>query len=841
MLIRAAGLPLAALDDLAISWQTADEDILVGQKRLTDATLALQKTFDKAVEVLPDSSGRTAVYNARKVFFQRQKLPGAALTGGLKAFDRLPEMAALRAAIQHFQAADQGLQEARERYRVHYEQALNRGCQALQQIAKYEPFQRALLFASHALLEQLPRFCTTPVEKFAKKERQTALAILQYATRMAVKTSPLSRFTTLTVQNSGLEAPSGTGDFPLPGKAVVAPNVAILEGIYDLLLREPAFYRSLSLRLNPGIVSIPEKVYQWLFFNGEQESVQKADASPPLNFLAEFLLENDRQASFETLLSYLQTGVEAELPALENFILELADLGFLEWVLPENGLSPGWCSGLYQYLGFLPAEPLIIQTAALLQWLRTAARTLPFQPVETALTTLKETREQLRQYFEQFGAGMPPIPVEQIFYEDVEQPVTTPIPARELNKLLEQLASAWVQRPENLLPENRAAPANFLKEICPEGQAIDFQTFAQKYFSPRRHGGAETFSATAGETNTASPRASVVKKNKSPGTVRLGALLQFYRENGQWHAAVNALYPGGGKMFARWLHLFPSSIKGTLEAWVTLPDVITSHLGQPNELHPEAAGSNSKLKTQNSKLKTQNSKLLTPFPWQGWFNANFQTPLAVSVLAVPGGRIEVKPGGKIFLLGNLDLENGTAGPVLRDRVSGDVLELNDLGLEAPETRPPAMRLLWQTGVPFVSLEALLPDDPWQPLYEENIRYRARYTYRDLVLSRAAWALAPTVWQAWAAADAAVFFTNSREALSAMSVPRRFFARFAREKPQYFDQDSPVLMMLFQKMLRQGAGTLFITEMLPTPQQAVVEEEGMRAAEFVVEICINTSS
>lgn len=839
MLIRAAGLPLVALKHLSAPWQAADNYVHLGQKTLKYSGLLLQTQFDKALEMLPESPERTAVYNARKLFFQRHKLPAGDLAARLTAFQQAPEINALLSSVQDYRNAEQSLEEGREEYRFHYELVLRRGYQALQQIAQNETFQRALLFASHSLLEQLPRFCATPAENFSKKERHTALAVLQYATRMATKTSPLSRFTTLAVQDMDAKAQTDAADHPQTGKSVVTPNVAILEAIYDLLLREPAFYRSLSLRLNPCIVSLPDKTFQWLFFNGEQESFQKMETSAPLNFITAYLLENERQASFEALLKYLQTGVEAEPQALENFVLELTDLGFLEWVLPENGLSPGWCGGLYQYLGFLPAEPLIVQTAALLQWLRTAARTLPFQPVEAALATLKETREQLRQYFERFGGGTPPIPAEQIFFEDTQQPVKTPLPPRVVNNLMEQLASAWQKRPAKPLPEYRAALASFFGEIGLKRKALDFQTFAQNYFLPRRHGGTEASESLANETSTGtkqspSPRASVAKQKKSGGPLRLGALLQFYRKDGQWHAVVNALYPGSGKMFARWLHLFPSDIKEALETWVSAPDVIRSRHSQPDDLHPEAAETTSKLIHEAS---GQNSKLLTPFPWQGWFNANFQPPLSAHALAVPGGRVQMKPAGKTFLLGHLSIKNSKSGPVLFDRVSGNVLELNDLGLEAPETRPPAMQLLWQAGVPFVSLDALIPENLWWSFYDENVRHRTRYTYRDLVLARAAWAVAPALWQTWNAADPVDFFAQIREALSELIVPRWFFARFAPEKPQYFDQDSPVLMMLFQKMLRQGAGTLFITEMLPTPEQAFVENEGMRAAEFVVEICI----
>ena len=839
MLIRSAGLPLAALESVAVHWQTAEEGIWVGQKRWSDAALALQLAFDAALHVLPDSPLRTAVYNARKDFFQRQKLPGATFGTTLSTSGQGPETIALLSGIREVETAGQVLKEARNRYGQLHTQTLNEGYQTLQQLAGNESFQRALLFSSHTLLEQLPRFCQTPVEKFAKKERQTALAVLQYATRMASKTSPLSRFTTVSLHTSS-ETPQTlklqTSNFQtsnLFAKAVVTPNVALLEAIYEVLLHEPAFYRSLSLRLNPGIVVMPEDEYKWVFYNGEQESFQQMAATPLLHLLTGFLLNDSRQSTFKNLLNYLESEVEADPEALESFLLELADLGFLEWVLPENGLSTGWCSGLYQYLGFLPAEPVIVQTAALLQWLRTTARTFPFHPVTDALAAQRETQAQLRHYFDTFGRDMPPIPAEQIFYEDVAHQVSAPLPPEVLNELLDQLAERWAGRSEKSLPEHRIALISFLAQICPEGQAIDFQDFARQFLTARK----TTSSRQGGSGDDDFPMPNADHPNpthqttlsRQTGDERIGALLQIYREGGQWHAVVNALYPGGGKMFARWMYLFPTEFRENLEDWA---------MDDHPVIAPVLQTSYFKLQTSNFKLQTSNFKLQTQFPWQGWFNANFQPPLTSNALAVPGGRTQAKPGGATYLFGNLNIENSFSGPLLRDRLSGQVLELGDLGLEAPESRPPVIRLLWQAGVPFVSLQALLPENLWQPLYgDNNIRYRARHTHRQLVLARAAWALEPAVWQEWNDNDPVDFFIKSRQALSAMGVPRHFFAKFSTEKPQYFDQNSPVLLLLFQKLLQQGSGVLYLTEMLPLPEQAFVEGDGIRAAEFVVEIKI----
>ena len=214
MLIRTAGLPLAHLKGLSVSWQTAEEAILVGQKCRSDEAIVLQKSWDAALRALDDPALRTAIYNARKAFFQHQKLPAAATLRQISNHADLPEISTLLRSIEAYSDAENQLHAAHAAYRQQYEQALRAGYQCLQHIAGMENFQRALLFASHSLIDQLPRFCKTPVDEFVKKERQTALAVLKYATRMATKTSPLSRFTTVSLHKMAPEPIENPGTEP---------------------------------------------------------------------------------------------------------------------------------------------------------------------------------------------------------------------------------------------------------------------------------------------------------------------------------------------------------------------------------------------------------------------------------------------------------------------------------------------------------------------------------------------------------------------------------------------------------------------------------------------------
>jgi len=796
MLVRSAGLPFARLEALSADFKTGMEAIRVGHATLSECTADLQAHFDASLSVLPDAPLRTAVYNARKTFFQHQRPPAPALEAQLA---ECAETSDLLQALRRFRAAEQALRVAEAALAALYTETLHAGYRQLQDIARGTEFQRALLFSSHALLGQLPRFAETPVEQFAKKERQTALAVLQYATRMATKTIPLSRFVTVAI---GSAAPTGSSDsleMPDFGKVVVAPNVAVLEALYAVLLNDPTFFRALPVVLNPCIADVPPDAYSWLFFNGEQESFQQVEASPALDYIVGLLLEQRRQLPFDWLTKTVADATGIEQGQAEAYLLELTDIGFLEWALPETGLSADWCSGLYRFLGFLSAEPLIVDTAALLQWLRSAARALPYQPIAAAMATQHAAAEQVQQYFERWGAPVPPVPPEQLFYEDVASDTAEAGGlAAAIPLLLDQLADAWRSRPERPLPGRRAAFAAFLMEKIQPGETGGFLELAQAFLLQK---------------SKPSKQAHPCRESQAPQQV--GALLQFFWENDRPHAVVNALYPGGGKMFARWLHLFPQHARQTLRDW----------LASLNAWEPSSARPASKHAPQNARAA---------FPWQGYFNANFQPPLADAALAVPGGRVRAVADGRPFLLGNLEvaLENGC--PVLRDRATGQALDLTDLGLEAVETRPPVMQLLWQIGVPYVSRDAMLPESGAWQYSQPDISYRPRCQFDALVLARAAWVVGARIWQTWqlpgGQQPSARSYWQIRETLSALGVPRHFFAHTAGERAQAFDQDSPLSMVLFQKMLRQGTtGSLHLSEMLPVPTAS--------AEEWVVEIAV----
>lgn len=329
-------------------------------------TKQLREIFLHTLYALPESPLRTAVYNARRKWHKRVLGENWMPVAISPDWWQSPACAALCAALQDWNDWVETASQAQAQNQAGYLAQLWAEYGQLQRLAQHPVLLQALLFSSHDLLAALPAFNRKDPAQFAKKDRQLARSLWQYATRAAFKTSPLSHFTGICLKRlgdlptggnpDGVHIPSGAPAFHTH-KSVVTPNVALLPALYNLLLAAPAFYRSLSVSLNPCIVDKTNPAYEWLFYNGELESFQRAGANPAIDFVVETLLERQRRIPFPELCHQLREISEDTPEKTERYLLDLVDIGLLEWQLPEKGLSPGWCGKLYQFLGFLPDAP----------------------------------------------------------------------------------------------------------------------------------------------------------------------------------------------------------------------------------------------------------------------------------------------------------------------------------------------------------------------------------------------------------------------------------------------------------------------------------------------------
>lgn len=526
---RRAGFPFEWIERLCITGvDAADEAISIAEQQSDNAAAHLRTVLDQLLADTPESALRTRLYNARKVFFQKKKLP-VGLKGHFESLD---------AALAGYENAADSLLKARMHADVLWAEGLTQGYAVLQEAARTEDFQRGLLFSSHSLLDRLPVFLQTPPERFSAKEHQIALGIARYLVRGATRCVPLSHWGVVAVP----EQPE-QGIFSQ--KTVkITPNVALLDAFYAILLNESSFYRSLQVRLNPSLKTTENGLLRWWFFNGTEEAIQQAIPNELTEFIVEWLEERARCTLWADLADALADAADTSPDIAEKHLFQYIDTGLIEWVLPERGTSPSWAGRLYQYIGTLSRPAKVLEEAAFtLQWLRTAARTLPFQNVAEARQTIQNTAAQLQTFFSNYGAELPPIPLEQLFYEDVMVVGEEVLPEWVRAELFDAVAEIW-----NTAPARPLSPLR--RKLAPQ--------------APER--------------------------TPLPVTRSLGMTLRPFRNaSGDWNAVLETLHPASGKLLGRWLHLLPSQYTEQLQSdYRQLPDtvVLTWHQRFNANIHP---------------------------------------------------------------------------------------------------------------------------------------------------------------------------------------------------------------------------------------------------------------
>lgn len=776
LLVRTAGLPL--------QWPScSNEEIDLLQTSFAHVSNQLQSAASLAISVfeqekdilLPDARLQKIMTNTRRHL--RQETFDKSIVVDPYLREKRPDIAGmlddLNEKISNKQFIVNQLQDTFAAWILAERKALI-------QYAEHETIQRSLLYTSHSLLGELPDLAGSDPENWHKKERRTALSLLHYFTRAATKTTPLSRLASVHLQYLDRATVDIDDQAPVfsTNKHIATPNVAMLPGLYEVLLREPAFFNTLGVRLNPSLQNSAGR-YNWLYFNGEQESFQHIYTGTALDVIRTFFEQHEKTVRFCDLTAALADEMEGKEDDIQSFVFQLIDYGWIEWVWPEKGLSPGWCGSLYNYLGFLPSSTVLTDAAYLLNWLRTAARSISFQSITEARETQCEALAQCRSFFERYDGVCPVTSPEHVFYEDVEAPADVELPLEVVQKAIHDLNNAIKNTAPYRISGLRAELILFGRNLLWDGESMPFLSFCRLFL----------------EQKDRNQSAQVLENQIN--LEKIGALIQFYKTaSGEYRAALNALYPGGGKMMARWLHLFPAGVREQLQDW------------WPDETFA--------------------------FPWQDWNNANFQPLFAREALSIPGGRVEA---AHTLAINDLLVFRNNDDIQLRGKRHHRQVVFSDLGLEAPHSRPPVIQILWQLGVPFVSAGIFTQNEAWT-MMQDGVLCRKRIEYESLVLERAAWRISPHVWRnrLTDSVEELERFITTRNMLSEWGAPRFFFAGFNNDKPRFFDQNSPMLVQDFIKMLQQpGDEDLCISEMLPEPDQWIAEAAGgKRAAEWVLE-------
>lgn len=309
-----------------------------------------------------------------------------------------------------------------------------------------------------------------------------------------------------------------------------------------------------------------------------------------------------------------------------------------------------------------------------------------------------------------------------------------------------------------------------------------------------------------------------------------GAFVQPFYENGELKLVANSYFPGFGKMYSRFLHIFP--------------DQLTEDLRKSN------APDNEMIYIENVDAS--------------FFNANLHPPLMPFEIWMPGGQ-NTLPAEKQIPVTDLEVlyNADTAELELRHQPSGKRCYVFDLGFQGMRGRSqlfqllskfsPCKALFWMAMSSSVNL-AIHPDALEKQ--KEGPIIMPRIVFNDkIVIQRKRWVIRKEFlempvageeeWQAFKRVnnwrhklglpdEVFVFLTNFGEMETLDAEQGKKIGRDGY-KPQYINFNSPLLVNLFDKMLDKVPVTMRIEEMLPGPSGMLESSDGTKwVSEFVIQ-------
>lgn len=685
--------------------------------------------------------------------------------------------------------------------------------------------QKGLLQASHSLLSQIKKLDSKSPQNFKKKERQTLRSLAQYFYRIGTKTSPFSHFTTLDIlserdgafQNESLENEKSFFQF----------NNFILAEIKELLLKEPSFFRQLELQVNPTVM-VKNEEFHFIKNDKNIETIQQIETEEILFVLCRIIIAQDG-IEFRSMVEELLKIVEADWSSLENYLLELVQVGFLEWQWGFSGLSFAWEEKLLERINSMRDFPSKNRLKICLDKMIQTKQRVKRSDVQTRFFLQKSIKGDLEKF------GMKKIIPELILFEDVQKPISIQLSINQIqpiiqsldsllrlleplvkNEMKNKISSCWQQ---NFREEKSVPLIYFYKKFYQTPTPNNnFTKSENEYFFEKIKLGIKENVVVDEEGNlhfyTKDLKDIFPKKNEQVSTQYSG-LFQFYSSEGKIKAIINGLTPGFGKLFGRFLPLFNDDITKQLQAW------------------------NTELKNDNVWVENVDASI---------FNANLHPPL-LSFEIKNSGSQNALPDEKQISIKDIEViwDEYLKEPVLVSLKNKKRISIFDFGFEHPENRSPMFQLLNGFSVPhatyrfFLQLvnEVFIDDEP-----NEIKGFRRVVIDEHLVLQRQSTEVPNSFFPKKEKSETnSSYFLNVQKCKKENNLSQFIFIKpiqnsadlssdFSKDffKPQLIDLNSPIAIVLLQKVLEKHSGRVSIIEMLPSGDQLI----GDSVAEFAVQ-------
>lgn len=812
ILSRVGGLDLEQIDNLSFGKMEDVNMLLSNYERINVEINKANDLFQFTFQNLKDYRLKRYLVNAQKDF----KRKNFSFIKKLKKYNASSEDEILINKLLEEISSLQGLLLINENdlnhFQTTFELEKNTHLSNLQKITRQENFQKATLQSSQSFWIRLQRFNKKSVSDFRKKEKQTARSAAQYVYRTATKTSPFSHFTTLELLSLE-DGIFGKSKVKL-SSSVIEYNGILLRKIKALLLENIDLSRQLKVKLNPSIQYEQEEI---LFLKNENniDTLQRLEQSDILELVGRNLREDG--IYFWQLILELEKEVDAEAEELEDYLLQIIETGYLEWVWDFKDSGFDWEKEVHDWLSRLPDFEGKEKWMNLFEKLNLSKKVYLLGDTKTRKLIQNDLKENLEKI------GIQQVQSELIFFEDVRSSSDSQIAEKEITPVVASLNALLNTLEPLTFDEIKAQIKRVWENKFSKKDSIPFLLFYEEFYKTDfseisfynknqtelidfLKSNLKGLAHYKGENDlnfSSEDLQKFFKKTSNRPDQSYSGLFQFYKSGDQWKAIINGLTPGYGKLFGRFLPLFDKEITRELQNW--------------NE------------DLQGEKMWLENIDT-------SYFNANFHPPLLKNEIQSPNGLQKLK---KDFQISISDIEvqwdEKQQSPILIFSKNKEEISIFDFGFEHPSNRSPLFQLLNGYSLPkatfrifvnFVNEIFAIKDK------NEIISFPRISIDNRLILQRKRQQLPKSFFPKKEKQEAeATYFLRIQQWKKDRNLPRFIFVKpifnpndkvedFNRDfyKPQFIDLNSPLAIKLLQRIVEKHQGAINLEEMLPQPSQ-----------------------
>ncbi|RXM38412.1 hypothetical protein BOQ62_17775 [Chryseobacterium sp. CH21] len=870
---RFAALPVQSLNTLVIpdaqhqleTWQKITELQKISNENLCDQLyLLIEKSTDNLQQKQLLNLKRS-IYNSRQ--------------NALTLIEKIqPETFELFKEYWHeWQHANATYKEFLELWEVKFQNYQSSSRQEIQKLIGEYPFKNGVLLSSKDLYEQLDGFALMPATPNKYSER-IEFSILRYLTRMTYKTSPFSTFTYLGLTKTESDNSSKPSSLPTILNCKIRLNNKLLKRIKKLMEQHPALQNLLLVNTNSSIAETEDR-FTFLMNCANIEVFQEIQASGINQYIKELIDHSEESLPLSSLAKLLSSQIDAALPELQNYLLKLVDVGFLELTLECSEIDPDWDSHLLIFLGkhkeINPSAHQLHQLVLILHEAKKEFGTAEISHREALLRKTSEIfdrvisdlenqagivklpKEEMQTLVDDIlqryknGEGFEKLPYlptdyrqEGFIYEDVYTTATHIIDKtliQEYGQLLSDLSNRLSAF--DIRGNEKNSMTDFFRSRYDHNQYIPLVTFYHEYYRYKNeneskpdiiqkdieNSWADTFwenlhhkLENPDEIKICQKNLDVlpISKHQAPAG---SAFIQLADDSsgGKAKAVVNGLMQGMGKMSGRFLHLFDDEVSET-------------HRDYNNRLFPD--------------------QILIELNDDSSFNANIHPPLLDHEVKMPSSNTQMKKSQQIPLNQiSVGYHSDNNSLCLIETFSRKEIYAFDLCLETITNRSNLYQLmsLFNPCI-YVSYHPLIQiiDRNFSKQYNKMpIQIFPRIVYEDLlILRRKGWLinLAAIPVQGKDEGDG-IYFLRFNLWLSENGLPSSLFLYLQSSyipeddsvdqptgyrddyKPQFIDFRQPLLFNLFKKLLKRASSYIYVEETLPT-----VDNSRNRVAEHLIQ-------